>query len=570
MSMVFDLQAEQHLLSEYVAHLPQPRAQREDDKIRRTCEDFRQLQLGESVLANAHTTEWILPWLESIGSQLKPVVRISRIEALGRWWAWLFQQSLLDDNVLACFYPCSQALQEKPLVLWQNLQRPIACYLEERGPRQAETRRKVLRLLANFNVFLHRSEAESDGRALIDEKRTIDWLRHLSETKCLHALALAAETTNGFLRFLVDKGHIIENPLIGLRRRYSERTWEDFLAGLLGLGKARLIPAVPRPRFVSPLALDLEAFIDLKRAMGRRYETPAEDLQRFDRFVAGFSGPRTGVTSELVNAWTKTMGHVKLRTRKKRFRLIRQFCLYLARLDPKAYVPEPGLVNGRILQFTPHIYTVNEFRGLLKAALTLPARRASMRPRAVYTALLILYGTGLRIGEALRLRLRDVDLKGGTLLIRDTKFFKSRVVPISGSLSEAIREYLTDRLKATASPEAFLFLNDRSGRYSTDKFAEIFHGLLVTAGVTWPSGQCRPRVHDIRHTFAANCVLRWYHEGADLQAKLPLLATYLGHVSVLSTQEYLKATPELLREASVRFERTYGTLVYLETGGKNR
>ena len=222
-----------------------------------------------------------------------------------------------------------------------------------------------------------------------------------------------------------------------------------------------------------------------------------------------------------------------------------------------------------VASLTPHIYTVAEFRRLLEAARQLPVRRSALRPRAAYTVLLILYGTGLRIGEALRLRLRDIDLETDTLMIRDTKFYKSRVVPITVSLREEIRDYLDERLKATASPDAFLFLNHRGDRYSSDKFSEIFRDLLVTAKVPWRYGH-RPRVHDIRHTFAHNCVLRWYREGADLQAKLPLLATYLGHVSVLSTQEYLKATPELLRQASARFESSYGTVIDDHNNGENR
>lgn len=571
MNVIFDLRTEQNLLTEYLGHLFQPVSERQGERIRRTCDDFRRMQLGESVLVKAHTTEWILLWRESFGAQVKPVVRISRMEALGRWWAWLFQQSFLDDNVLACFYPCSHVLREKnPLVLRRNLQRPIASYLEERGPRQPETRRKVLRLLLNFNVFLHREGTDNSDSALIDEKRIISWLRQLSETKCLHSLALAAGTTNGFLRFLVDSGHIDANPLTGLRKRYKTRRWEDFLAGLLEFRNAGLEPAVVNPRFVSSLAPHLQAFVDLKRAMGRRYESSEANLQRFDRFVADFSGQSTAVTKEIVDAWVKSMGRLKLGTRKKLLGLVRQFCLYLSRHDPNAYVPKADLVKGRSPEFTPHIYTVEEFRGLLKAAQSMPARPGSLRPKTVYTTLLILYGTGLRIGEALRLRLRDVDVEKCALVIRDTKFFKSRIVPISVSLSEAIAGYLNERLKATSSPEAFLFLNHRGGRYSTDKYAEIFHALLVTAKVKWASNQHRPRVYDIRHTFAHRCVLRWYREGADLQAKLPLLATYMGHVSVLSTQQYLKATPESLRAAGTQFERSYGAVVDFESNGGNR
>ena len=513
MNATVDWQVEQDLLGAYLAHLPPPYGERQGERIRHTCDDFRQLQLGESILVKTHTTEWILPWLERHGRQLRAALRSSRIEALGRWWAWLFQHSLLDDDVLGCFYPCSQVLREqRPLVLCHNLQRPIACYLEERGPRQEQTRRKTRRLLTNFNVFLHRGRTVSTDRALIDEIRTIDWLRHLAATRCLHSLALAAATTNRFLHFLVDTQRLDENPLLRLRRQCSAPRWEDFLAGLLGLQDGNLEPAIPRPRFVSFLAPSLAAFVDLKRALGRRYHSSEAELQRFDRFVASCGGQNTALTQELMDAWKQRLGHLRPGTRKRRIALVRQFCLYLARQDPKAYVPEPTRDTGRTAQFTPHIYTVREFRRLLEAARHLPARRSLLRPRAVYTILLILYGTGLRIGEALCLRLRDVDLDADTLLIRDAKFFKSRVVPISESLREVIREYLSVRLKATASPDAFLFLNHRGDRYSSDKFGDIFRDLLVTAEVPWTCGH-RPRVHDIRHTFAHNCVLRWYREG---------------------------------------------------------
>ncbi len=570
MNAAFDRQVEQKLLRAYLAHLPQPYAELQGELIRCTCDDFRQLRLGGSILMKAHTTEWIVPWLERHGRQLRPAVGSSRIEALGRWWSWLFQHSLLDDNVLGCFYPCSRVLREQhPLVLWHNLQRPIACYLDERGARQAQTRRKVRRLLTSFNVFLHRGRTESTDKALIDEARTIDWLRHLSATKCLHGVALVAATTNRFLRFLVETRRLDENPLMRLRRQSGALRWEDFVAGLVGLRNASRAPVIRRPRFVSFLAPSLAAFVDLKRALGRRYDASEAELQRFDRFVASCGGQNTTLTRELVDTWRQRLGHLKPGTRKQRIGLVRQFCRYLARQDPEAYVPEPTYGTGRADRFTPHIYTVAEFRRLLEAARHLPVRRSSLRARAVHTILLILYGTGLRIGEALCLRLRDVDLEADTLRIHDTKFFKSRVVPISESLREAIREYLDERLKSTASPDAFLFLNHRGDRYSSDKFGEIFRDLLVTAEVPWVYGH-RPRVHDIRHTFAHNRVLRWYREGADLQAKLPLLATYLGHASVLSTQEYLKATPELLRQASTRFERSYGTVIDDHSNGGER
>ena len=231
----------------------------------------------------------------------------------------------------------------------------------------------------------------------------------------LHRLPHIGNPANGFLRFLVDTRRLDENPLMRLRRQYSAPRWEDFLAGLLGLHNASLVPAIPRPRFVSSLAPQLAAFVDLKRAMGRRYQTSEAELQRFDRFLASCGGQSTALTQQMVDAWTQRCGHLKPPTRRHRIGLVRQFCLYVARQDPTAYVPEPARSNGKPAQFTPHIYTVAEFRRLLEAARSLPARRGSLHPSAVHTVLLILYGTGLRSGEALRLRLRDVDLVTGVV-----------------------------------------------------------------------------------------------------------------------------------------------------------
>jgi integrase len=208
--------------------------------------------------------------------------------------------------------------------------------------------------------------------------------------------------------------------------------------------------------------------------------------------------------------------------------------------------------------FKAYVYSPDEYRALLRAALALPSPRATLRPKVFYTVLLLLYATGLRIGEALRLRLRDVDLDRSTLLIRETKFLKSRVVPFPPALADALRAYLKERLAAATGPDAPLFISHARRPYSVDKFSEVFRTLLVAAGIPTTPHPQRPRVYDIRHTFALTRVLHWYREGADLQAKLPLLATYMGHVDVLSTQVYLTSTAELLREASQRFERAFG------------
>ncbi len=330
-------------------------------------------------------------------------------------------------------------------------------------------------------------------------------------------------------------------------------------------------PGAEAPRrFRSPLAPHLEAFIALKRAMGRCYETAEKDLATFDRFVQGFDDLDRGrpvVSRDLVHAWLRAGHHLHPRTRKKRLGLIRQFCLYLLRFESSTYLPGPELVPIRAPRFRPYIYPPEEVRALLRAALQMRTWGNPLRPGAFYTIILILYAAGLRIGEALRLRIHDIDLPAGTLFIRDTKFFKARLLPLSKSLCDAMAGYLRDRHAAAPDLDAFLFINSRGRPYDRDKFTQRFHQLAMAAGVPHRQSASRPRVHDIRHTFALTNLLRWYREGADLYAKLPLLATYMGHASVLSTEEYLRATPELLLAASQRFERAYGTVLCLPQRG---
>lgn len=562
-----DAKTEKVLLHKYLESLPN-RVSRTGDHLLHTCAEFHVLHPEESVLAYTHSTEWIRPWRQTAANHLTPSQAASRIFALGSWWSWLFEHKLIDDNVLSCFYPFTRVLHDSvPLVLHHNLQRSIASYIAERGPRRRESRRKLSRLLTNFNVFAHRASAEGNNEFRIDEELIIDWLRNLSESKGLHALGLDAGKMKGFLQFLVDTGQISDNPLASLRAKYAARDRKEFLSGLLGLNNAPpLTEATAKPRFVSPLASHLEAFVSLKRAMGRRYVSPEKDLRTFDRFVGNFPVQTTYVTRELVHAWFRSLSHLHPRTRKQRLRLIRQFCQYLVRFDHRTYVPEQKIGPVCVPQFKPHIYSVEEYRAILKAALRMPSPRAELRPKALYTILLILYGTGLRIGEALRLRIRDVDLSHDTLLIRDTKFFKSRIVPISESLSRVIRDYLVERLLAAPSPNAFLFLNHDGRRYSSNTFGQYFARLLAVVGIQGSQGHRRPRVYDVRHTFAVNRLLRWYRDGEDLLCKLPQLATYMGHVSVLSTQDYLNATAELLTEASEKFRSACGSLI--KTSGK--
>ena len=176
----------------------------------------------------------------------------------------------------------------------------------------------------------------------------------------------------------------------------------------------------------------------------------------------------------------------------------------------------------------------------------------------------MLYTTGLRRGELLRLTVADFDRSEGTLLVRESKFHKSRLLPLSGDALCAIKAVLQER-QAKGLP---LFMNSPllwngyggTGRYTGGGFAQIVRDLLRTSGIRTAAGRL-PRVHDFRHTFAVHAVLRWYRAGKDVQAKLPALAAYMGHVSIASTEHYLHLVEELAAVASDRFHRRYGALI---------
>jgi site-specific recombinase XerD len=559
--MTDDLNFNAQWLDEYLVTLPSQRASTDKEYIQCAYKQLRLIRPHESFFEQLRSTEWIPPWVKHVSAQLRPEERVARIQALGRLWSWLFDCKRIDNNVLACFDPYSEALRQPPLTLHHNLQRPIAQFFEEHGTRRLSTRRKFRRILLNFNKFVHRFYSTSDDLR-IDEELVRGWLREIAHTTKLQGVCLIAGVISRFLDYLVDKGHLTENPFDTLQRRYEVQNRAELIAGLIRPnGRENLRPALSSPRFKSFLSSHLEAFIALKKAMGRRYTASAKELQRFDRFISTVESTPDFITRELIDLWLAGYQQLNPKTLKKRIGLVRQFCIYMVRFEQRTYVPGRGLTPCRIPEFKPYVYSSEEVRALLHAALNMPAGRDPLRPKVFYTILLILYSSGLRIGEALRLRLRDTDLQSGTLFIRETKFFKSRVVPISQSLCNTIKEYLQERLTAAASPDSFLFLNFYARPYSPDKFAEGFHRLLEAACVPHRPTTRRPRVYDMRHTFAVTNLMRWYQKGDDLMARLPLLSTYMGHANVLSTQEYLRATPELLREASQRFERTYGSVI---------
>lgn len=299
----------------------------------------------------------------------------------------------------------------------------------------------------------------------------------------------------------------------------------------------------------------VEAYVTRKRALGAVFSVDARILRSFARTVGDV--PLETLSAAACQAFCRGPGPpTRFATRKHES--LRGFFRYLVGRGHLRASPLPEPAPQAPALFRPYIYSPDELRRLLDATPTLARRRALVPPETVRTLLLLLYGAGLRAGEALRLRRCDVDLRDRVLVIRDTKFFKSRLVPIGTRLGAALARYATWRegLPVSAEGRSPFFATRTGQAVPLARLERAFVRLRQPAGVRRPAGdRWQPRLHDLRATFAVHRLLAWYREGVDLQRHLPLLATYLGHATVAGTQHYLTLTPELLAEASGRFQR---------------
>jgi integrase len=215
-------------------------------------------------------------------------------------------------------------------------------------------------------------------------------------------------------------------------------------------------------------------------------------------------------------------------------------------------------VPGRPSAFVPYVYSREELRRLLRATAAIAHPRRLLEPLTLRTTLLLLYGAGLRVSEALGLDQGDVDFAQAVLTIRDSKFFKSRLVPLSAALIGALRDYAAwRRLNHAAADPNGAFLVGRTGaRLGYRGLHQAFRRVRASAGIKREdSPRYQPRLHDLRHTFAVHRLTQWYRQGGDVQKLLPQLSVYLGHRGLTATQVYPRMTPELLQQAGARFER---------------
>lgn len=314
--------------------------------------------------------------------------------------------------------------------------------------------------------------------------------------------------------------------------------------------------------FGSALSSTLHRYLDLKEALGRRYKTERAVFEQLDKFLLVCG---SDLTAETYVRWCRTQHHLSPTTRRKRMQIVRNLCLYRRRCDPTCFVPDPSEFPLRSQPVQPYLFSEREIACLLHTSDTLRScSRSPLRREVFRLAIVLLYTTGLRHGELRRLVVGDYDPRDRTLLVRATKFHKSRLLPLSPDGARELDAYLETRCTHTlpVSPETPLIWNSCLGgrAYSDVGLGDGIRRLFKAVGIRTPQGRF-PRVHDFRHSFAVHALVRWYRVGADVQAKLPYLMTYMGHSSILSTQYYLHFVDDLAKCASERFARRCGALV---------
>jgi integrase len=312
--------------------------------------------------------------------------------------------------------------------------------------------------------------------------------------------------------------------------------------------------------FEGKLAKICSDYVAEKRALGCIFNTEAKKLREFSRMSANYDLPSKTLPEELIKEWLTRRPNDSSVTHYHRFTIIKGLAEYMLRMGYKAYLPQaddiPKINRHR---YVPYIFPYNEILSFFSVldAMKKPKYSNSHRRHIVMPVIFrLLYCCGLRVSEVLNLTNEVIDLKNGILTIKDSKFEKSRYIPMSEEMTERLREYASQYIH-----EPYFFPSRDCGKYSNNSIYELFRQTLFAAGIPHRGRGKGPRVHDFRHTFAVHCLQKWIRKGSPLSSALPRLSTYLGHNSMAATEKYLRMTAEVYPEISKLLSKNYGHLI---------
>jgi integrase/recombinase XerD len=297
-------------------------------------------------------------------------------------------------------------------------------------------------------------------------------------------------------------------------------------------------------------------YLSLRRSLGFKLEKHEVCLREFVSFLKKRGTSR--ITTKLALQFATRHRGQQPAEWASRLSIVRGFACYRSGADPATEIPPHGMLPNRPLRARPYLYSEDEIGRLLTAAGNLSSSICSLRPRTYYCLLGLLVVTGMRLGEVMNLQLQDVDWSEGLLTIRNTKFGKSRLIPLHPSTQKILAEYAKHRDRFFAGrPVQHFFVSSRGNRLDKGDIHRTFYVLSRQIGLRAPSDSRGPRLHDFRHRFAVETLLRWYRCGEEPERRLPVLSTYLGHSHVTDTYWYLTNTPELMTAAGKLLEKRW-------------
>src|ERR1700687_4091807 len=303
----------------------------------------------------------------------------------------------------------------------------------------------------------------------------------------------------------------------------------------------------------------IQEYLSMRRDLGFKLREAGKYLLDFAAFMQRRRA--SYITRVLALAWAQQPLNAQPACSAQRVSFVRGFARYRSATDPRTQIPPQGLLPFQPKRARPYLYSDEEVRILLHAALKMPCRweRGKLRPWIYHCLFGLLSVSGLRLGEARNLELQDVDLKAGVLTIRGAKFGKTRLVPLHASTCTVLADYIARRQRhwKARAVSTYLFVSSRGNRLDSGDIHRTFYALSRQVGLRGPSASRGPRLHDMRHRFATNTLVRWYKSGKDPERYMPLLSAYLGHGHVADHQWYLRGSPELMREAMRGLERRW-------------
>lgn len=411
---------------------------------------------------------------------------------------------------------------------------------------------------AYYKQVLHSFQDVAERYADLDQDVLAAWLKASSDRWAASTLLHRTRVLDRFLDHLLETGSIVRNPVAHLREACNVKQCKPVWRALASRDPAQALAELRQPKpFGSPLGAIMAEHVALMRNRGYKYTTQPVWLLRFDRFLQLNPALQNEPIEVMLEHWSGTK---PTRNHAAECEKLKRVIAKILRhrdpsIPPRRPDPHPEKEVAKEWR-KPHIYAPADVRRMLDIARAYPSPRAPLRPLTIYTMLLLAYCAGLRRSEVARLDLGDVDLRSGTITIRQTKFFKTRILPLSDTVMTELRAYLDARQRAGGSqdPGSGLFWHEQRGdRYTKQAVSWLLVNVIRRAGLKPARGRKGPRLHDLRHSMVVNRILEWYKAGINPQDRLPFLATYLGHRDIHSTLVYITVTQDLLHHANERF-----------------